>query len=113
MMNANRIGAAKTPFLPKSNEEGNSLLWSAYKDDVIEMDDPEEPTKRVLVAVAKMREGKLGVVPIFDARGTTKTDPNGIRTMWEKGMSFFKNQNANRVITNEIGKIIFQFPRLN
>jgi hypothetical protein len=107
------MGSGKTPFLPKANEEGNSLLWSAHKDDLIEMDDPEDPTQRILVAVAKMREGRVGVVPIFDARGTTKTDPNGIRKMWEKGISFFKNQRANRVITNELGKIIFKFPRLN
>jgi hypothetical protein len=113
MINANRMGSGKTPFLPKANEEGNSLLWSAHKDDLIEMDDPEDPTQRILVAVAKMREGRVGVVPIFDARGTTKTDPNGIRKMWEKGISFFKNQRANRVITNELGKIIFKFPRLN
>lgn len=112
MLNANRIAAAKNPFILKSAEKGNSLLWSVHKDDLIEMDHPEEASRRILVSVAAISENKMGVVPIFDARGTTKTDPNGIRQQWNRRLNFYRTHGAQRVVSNEIGKIIFKYPRL-
>ena len=113
MLNANRIAAAKNPFIPKAGEKENSLLWSVHKDDLIEMDHPEEPSRRILVSVAAFSENKMGVVPIFDARGTTKADPNGIRQQWNRRLNFYRTHGAQRIVTNEIGKIIFKYPRLS
>ena len=60
-----------------------------------------------------MSQSKLGVVSIFDARGTTKLNPNdSVRVLWEYGLVFFKKHCAQRIVLDEIGNVIFRFPKL-
>mgnify|MGYP001473648486 CR=1 FL=1 len=110
VINANKIGAKKDPFVPASQKAGNSLLWSAHKDDIIEMDDPENPSQRSYFIVAKLGD-TMGVVPIFDARATTGEEREKRQT-YIRRLKFYKDGGAQRVILDEIGNIQFSFPRL-
>lgn len=93
-------------FVPKSSHLGYRLLWSAHKEDVIEMDDPEEPSQRRRFVVAKFRDSKMGIVPEFDARDSKE------RVLYEKGLSFFQKAGARRLALDEIGDIKWPFPAL-
>jgi CRISPR-associated endonuclease Csn1 len=93
-------------FTPKASLPGHQLLWSTHKEDVIEMDDPEDPTQRRRFIVAKFRDIGLGVVPEFDARDSKE------RVLYEKGLSFFQDAGARRLVLDEIGDIKWAFPAL-
>ena len=101
--------ANRQDFCPQSSIAGNRLLWSAYKDDVLLLDNPESPEDRIRVLVAKFKETKIGVVPINDARAPTGAAP---RTLWEKGLSFFCRHRAQRIRTNALGEITYHFESL-
>ncbi|MEQ9519703.1 MAG: type II CRISPR RNA-guided endonuclease Cas9 [Parvibaculum sp.] len=101
MLDANDPG-----FKPNASLPGHTLLWSAHKDDVIEMDDPENPVQRRRYVVAKMDKPKMGVIPEFDAR------PANERQLYEQGLSFFQNAGARRLTLNEIGDVKWAFPAL-
>lgn len=93
-------------FIPKASLPGHELLWSAHKEDVIEMDDPAEPTQRRRFIVAKFHGPKMGVVPEFDARNSKE------RVLYENGLSFFQKTAARRVVLDEIGDVKWAFPAL-
>ena len=111
VIDANKIGAKKDPFTPNSSKKESLFLWSAYKDDVIEMDDPEQSGKRSLFLVVSLGE-KMGVAPIFDARATTGEALEKRRT-YQRRLTFFKDHGAQKVILDEIGNRKFSFPKLS
>jgi CRISPR-associated endonuclease Csn1 len=93
-------------FITESRKTGNILLYSAHKEDVLEMDDPCGESRRIRVVVAKFRGQSMGVVPEADARDSKE------RVLWEKGLSFFQNANAQRIITDALGDVTWRFPAL-
>jgi len=94
-------------FTPEAKKPGNELLWSAHKDDILEMDDPDSGGKRIRVAVAKFSEGKMTLLPISEARDS-KT-----RYEWkEKGLKFLYQHAAQRIVTDSLGDITWRFPAL-
>lgn len=93
-------------FEPEASKEGCKLLWSAHKEDVLLMDNPDKPDERIRVTVGKFRDITTGVVPECDARDSKK------RVMWEKGLSFFYKAGAQRVILDPLGDISWHFPAL-
>ena len=93
-------------FTPQAKLPGNRLLWSAHKEDVVVLDDPDNPDRRIRVVIAKLSESKLGVIPETDARDSKE------RVMWEKGMSFFYKLGAQRIVTDALGTITWRFPAL-
>ena len=101
---------ANTPsFVPPSALPGHRLIWKAHKDDTLEMDDPSEPDRRRTFLVVKFNAGKLGVVPIFDARPAVVENK---RVLFEKGCRFFCEHRAQRVVTNALGTPLFRFDAL-
>ena len=112
VLNANKIGAKKDPFVPASQRAGNYLLWSAHKEDIIEMDDPENPGNRTLFTVAALTDNMMAVVPIFDARATTGEEQEKRQT-YNRRLKFYKEGRAQRVVLDEIGHRQFLFPKLS
>ena len=102
MMDAN-----DAKFIPEAAKPGSNLLWSAHKEDVLEMDDPDDPSHRIRVVVAKFGEKKMGVIPEADARADTKG-----RTLWEYGLKYFREKGAQRIVTDALGEIIWRFTPL-
>jgi len=102
MMDANN-----RDFVPEARQAGNRLIWSAHKDDTLEMIDPSTPGKHIKVVVAKLGGTKMGVVPETDARDSKE------RVLWEKGLSFFRKLEARRVVTNAAGDVTWRFPALS
>jgi len=101
------MAANDRDFVPEARKTGNHLIWSAHKDDTLEMTDPSAPNRRIKVVVAKLGEYKMGVVPEADA-GDAK-----VRVLWEKGLSFFKELEARRVVTNAAGDVTWRFSALS
>lgn len=93
-------------FVRESEKPGRRLLWSAHKEDVLLMDNPENPHERIRVVVAKFGEAKMGVVPEYDAREAKQ------RVMWENGLRFFRKLGVQRIVTDSMGKITWHFPAL-
>lgn len=102
----NMIEANDKNFVPDSARPGHQLLWSAHKEDLLLIDNPDAPEQRIRVIVAKISEGKLGVVPEADARESKD------RIMWEKGLLFFTTRSAQRIVTDALGDITWHFPAL-
>ena len=104
------LDANKRAFVSQSSLPGNRLIWKAHKDDLLLMDDPGDgASKRVAFRVVKFSEGKIGVVRAVDSRpsgGENKRD------MFEKGLKFFYQHQAQRVVTNTLGERIFHFEKL-
>ena len=98
--------------MPASQRVGNYLLWSAHKEDIIEMDDPENPGNRTLFKVAALTDDRMAVVPIFDARATTGKGQDKRKTH-TKRLKFYKERSAQRVVLDEIGHRQFLFPKLS
>ena len=94
-------------FQPQSEQDGNRLLWKAHKEDILLIDHPDDPARRIQVVVAKFRDIGLGVTPIEDARDSKS------RVLWEKGLSFFVTHRAQRVVVNAAGDITWHFPMLS
>ncbi len=94
-------------FMPEAEKPGNSLLWSAHKEDVLEMDDPDDVGRRIRVVVAKFNSPNFGVIPEADARADTKG-----RILWENGLKYFREKCAQRIVTDALGEIIWRFPAL-
>ncbi|MYF46742.1 MAG: hypothetical protein F4223_09890 [Rhodobacteraceae bacterium] len=94
-------------FVPESERAGNSLLWSAHKDDILLLDDPDNLNNRVRMIVVKIKDGRMGVVKCTDARDARN------RSLLEMGLKFFKDQRAQRIITNHLGEPTYFFPMLN
>ena len=93
-------------FDPLAARPGHRLLWSAHKEDVLLMDDPDNPDRRIRVVVAKFDTPKMGVLAEADARASYE------RVMWEYGLAFFANGNTQRIVTDAIGYITYYFPML-
>jgi CRISPR-associated endonuclease Csn1 len=93
-------------FVSEASKSGNRLLWSAHKDDLLEMDDPGDNERRIRVVVAKFRDVRMGVVPETDARDSKE------RVLWEKGLSFFQKAETQRVVTDALGDVTWRFPAL-
>lgn len=102
MMDANNAA-----FAAETSKPENTTLWSVHKDDVLLMDDPDNPCERIRVVVAKFSEGKLTVCPIHDAR-----DASNRKTWGEKGLSFYTQHRAQRIVTDSLGDIVWRFPAL-
>ncbi|MCY4183766.1 MAG: type II CRISPR RNA-guided endonuclease Cas9 [Rhodobacteraceae bacterium] len=94
-------------FVPESDKAGNALLWSAHKDDILLMDDPDNLNYRVRMIVVKIQDGRMGVVKCTDARDA------GTRSLYENRLKFFKEKRAQRIITNHLGEPTYFFPMLN
>ena len=94
-------------FTPRASLPGNRLLWSAHKEDTLLMDEPGDAGRRIRVVVAKLSEIKMGVVPETEARDSKE------RLLWEYGLKFFKEQRAQRIVTDPLGTITWQFPALS
>ncbi len=94
-------------FVPESDKAGNSLLWSAHKDDILLMDDPDNLNHRVRMIVVKIKDGRMGVVKCTDAREASK------RSLLEMGLKYFKEKRAQRIITNHLGEPTYFFPILS
>lgn len=94
-------------FTPRSELSGNELLWSAHKEDTLEMDDPNDSSRRIRVVVAKFDGQKMGVVPDTEARDSRQ------RVMWEYGLRFFREKRAQRIVTDALGEITWRFPPLS
>jgi len=99
-------------FIPECRKPGNRLLWSGHKEDVLLINNPDDVSEKIRVVVAKMSEAKLGVVPLFDARMASHENPEEKRKMWENGLKFFIEHQAQRIVTNELGDIVYRFPVL-
>jgi hypothetical protein len=93
-------------FMPEAKLPGNRLLWSAHKEDVLLMDDPDDAGRRIRVVVAKVGENKVGVVLETDARDSKE------RVLWEYGLKFFRDHGAQRVVTDPLGNITWRFQAL-
>ncbi|MCY3628158.1 MAG: type II CRISPR RNA-guided endonuclease Cas9 [Gammaproteobacteria bacterium] len=93
-------------FVPESKKEGNRFLWSAHKDDILLLDDPENPKTRIRMVVVKISEGRMGIVNGIDARDSKNQD------LLFRRLSFFERGRAQRIITNAIGEPTFYFPML-
>ncbi|TCS61621.1 type II CRISPR RNA-guided endonuclease Cas9 [Varunaivibrio sulfuroxidans] len=102
MLQANDKG-----FVPEATQPDHDLLWSAHKEDVLVMDNPDNLAERIRVTVAWFSEGKLVVCPITDAR-----DAKTRKTWGEKGLSFYARHRAQRIVTDALGDITWRFPTL-
>lgn len=98
-------------FVPEAEKDGNRLLWSAHKDDMLEMDDPEGSGRRVRVVVAKLSEDKIGVLAQTDARASDGAGEEK-RQLWEYGLSYFYKRGARRIVPDPLGGVRFRFPSL-
>ena len=99
------IDANDKNFTPDAELPGNRLLWSAHKEDILLMDDPDDAGRRIRVVV-KIIADKLCVVPEADARDSKE------RRDWNRRLSFFHNSGAQRIVTDALGDITWRFPAL-
>ena len=90
-------------FIPNSEKEENEFLWSAHKDDILLLTDPENSNNRIKMVVIKITEGKMGIKKITDAT----EDPPLVRRL-----GYFKEYRAQKIITNSIGEPTYYFPML-
>ncbi len=93
-------------FVPDAKRKGCEWLWSAHKEDVLLMDNPDNANERIRVIVAKFKNGYLGVIPESDARDSKE------RTLWEKGLQFYYKAGAQRIVLDALGDIVWYFPAL-
>lgn len=93
-------------FVPEASREGHTLLWAVHKNDTLEINDPEDRECRIRVNVAKFKAEKIGIVPIVDGRDSAS------RLQWEKGLSFFCDGQAQRIVTDSLGGVKWRFPKL-
>jgi len=100
------LDANNPNFVSESSRPDHALMWKAHKEDTLEIDNPDDTDQRIRVVIAKFRESAIGIVPVMDARDSKE------RLMWEKGLSFFCQHRAQRIVTDPLGDIKWRFPAL-
>lgn len=94
-------------FVADSAHPGCVSLCHLHKGDVLHMKDPDHPEHKILVDVVKFSEGKLIVSPIQDARSGKERKHYG-----EKGLKFYIDHQARRVVLDPLGFVSWTFPAL-
>ncbi|WP_020594047.1 type II CRISPR RNA-guided endonuclease Cas9 [Kiloniella laminariae] len=95
-------------FIPESKKDVNELIFSLFKDDLVEMDCPIGEGTRDLYKVAKFTKGKMMVVPVLDARMST----DGRQDLGGRGLGFYCDAKARKIKQDKTGKIIWKSSRL-
>lgn len=94
----------EAPFIPEGQKAENKVVFSLFKDDLVEMQNPENEAERQIFKVAKFSDGRMMVVPLLDARMATE----GRKDCGVKGLAFYQRHGARKIKQNKMGEIVWK-----